>query len=202
MVVQRQLLTRRIAPALVVVAAGAGVTLLAAGGAARRSSTPRASSVANLTISATHRPRRPGDALSRRLISGLDASARRTGAAGVEFATARRVAPAIWLVVARRVICMHLGSATSGTTTCAPTAAVARGGPMVSGQFRGSPPFTAGVVPDGVSTVTLRLVDGSTRTVRVVGNTYYLSTTSSADAVSFRTRRSRVVAHFQPVALR
>ena len=133
-------------------------------------------------VAATARRATPADALNPAFAAQ---STRSFADTGVDFAQARKVAANTWLAPGPGIVCLHTGWADKGPTTCASKADVDGGGAGISGQFAGSDPSTTALVPDGVSEVQVRLADGTTKTITVVGNTWTESDPSPAVQVSF-----------------
>jgi hypothetical protein len=116
-----------------------------------------------------------------------------SGASGANLQLARR-APShgdgqAWVVPGRGSMCLISSwpAEHSGGANCVPDAA-ARGGELVTESASGSAPgseFIAGLVPDGVGTVTVQLAGGATLTLTVRENVYIAAISGDVAAVSF-----------------
>lgn len=159
------------------------VTALAGDGDGATSPTPVASS----GMAAVDRPLRAGDALPVPVTTDLNGFASRSGHGAVDWSEARQVAQGVWVVEAGADICVRVVVQERAAASCGSTDRLNAGsGPLITGQFAGSKPFTTGLVPDGVTEVVAHLEDGSTTTVPVVNNTFKVVAAAPADSLSYR----------------
>lgn len=109
------------------------------------------------------------------------------GALGANLALARKAvglsSGAAWVIPADQMICLAVsddGTDSISGTACASDVSVARGREaLIIGRF------VAGIVPNGVSTVTITLSDGMSSTVAVHDNVYTFESSASPLTVTF-----------------
>ena len=137
------------------------------------------------------RPRVPSDALSAQQISELTDSP--TAANGPNPALSRQAqgltGGSAWVIPGDGMLCFEYDATAvgGGGGTCQPDASISNGDwpVMTGGSGPGSMTSVAGLVPDGVSQVALKLSDGSTMTVAVHENVYLATVHGGVASVTY-----------------
>ncbi len=138
------------------------------------------------------RPRVASDALSAQQISELTNSP--TAANGPNPALSRQAQGltdgSAWVIPGDGMICFEYDATPvggGGGGTCQPDTAITNSDwpVMTGGSGPGSPTSVAGLVPDGVSQVALKLGDGSTMTVAVHENVYLATVHGGVASVTY-----------------
>ncbi len=160
-------------------------------------------------FSILRRARTSADALPAQLSLVLASSGHFTGVFGANVALSRRVnglgsTGSAWVVPGSGALCVY---ATINTDPSAPQAGAPSGGVCqpddgatqgdlyVESESDMAPgmDFVAGLVPDGVSTVTLDLADGTHQSVAVTENLYMAEIKGHIATIKFDTASQRVV---------
>lgn len=145
---------------------------------------PDAASLAAFSI--MRRPRTEADNLPSSAVGGL------SSASGANLALARKAegftADEAWVIPGIGNECLWAKSTTgkNGGATCDGDASATAGELMIEAESPSSPGkvFIAGLVPDGISSVAVRLVGGSTDTLPVHENVYMQEITGEPESVA------------------
>jgi|HubBroStandDraft_6_1064221.scaffolds.fasta_scaffold325411_2 hypothetical protein len=136
------------------------------------------------------RPRVASDALSAQQVSELTNSP--TAANGPNPALSREAqgltGGSAWVIPGDGMICFEYdATAAGGGGTCQPNASITNNDwpVMTGGSGSGGMTSVAGLVPDGVSQVALKLGDGSTETVAVHENVYLATVNGGVASVTY-----------------
>jgi hypothetical protein len=157
---------------------------------------PDSASTASFGI--MRRPRTSADDISSHAIGGL------SSASGANIVLARRAQGfrdgEAWVIPGTGNECLWAESTTAknGGAVCDGDSTATTGGLMLEAETPSAPGrvFIAGLVPDGIASVTITLTDGSTRTSPVHENVYMKEITGAAKSVIVRP--SQVVAATMP----
>jgi hypothetical protein len=159
---------------------------------------PHAHVTAASQISALNRPVKPIDALPASVEGMLERGGGQSAASGIDWSDARRVGPGMWLAGAGTNVCLFIDTGSAGMgLSCGPADGIADGNLLITGAWGGAS-HTDGVVPNGVSSVTMHFTDGSTQVVPVTDNAYRVTGSVPADQVTFTGENGQVA---EPLAV-
>jgi hypothetical protein len=146
------------------------------------------------------RPRSGDDALPSRWNAQIAADSNRGTRWGADTAESRRAAPQVWLVPGNGFVCVANVSPVDGSLGfgCATPAEVEQGLLQPADLDQNGNGVVTGVMPDGVTSVTLVSNDGSTRAVAVSHNVYQAAIDTRLREV--RWTDSAGIGHVRPMA--
>jgi hypothetical protein len=146
------------------------------------------------------RPRSGDDALPPRWNDQIGADSRRGSRWGADTAESRRAAPQVWLVPGNGFLCVANVSPGDGSLGfgCATPAQVEQGLLQPADVDQNGNGVVTGVMPDGVTSVTLVNDDGSTQAVAVSHNVYQAAVDSRL--LEVRWTDSAGIGHVRPMA--
>lgn len=138
-------------------------------------------------IAELRRPPRASDELPDRWTEELQESAEEGQSWGANADLARQTAPGVWILPGAGHVCMASSSPSDGSVGfgCASNADVERGRLAPSDVDANGNGVLTGIVPDGVASVEIVNLDGSTRSADVENNTYRVAIDGDLKEVRF-----------------